>query len=96
MVREVREETGYDVEVLRLVGIYSDPKETTIEYPDGNTKSWVAILFECRVVGGAPCLSDETTEVAWHAPESLPDDMRKAHVRRIHDALRKSVAALYR
>ena len=95
VVREVREETGYDVEALRLVGIYSDPKETTVEYPDGNTTSWVAILFECRIIGGAPRLSDETTEVAWHSPESLPNDIRKAHVPRIRDALRKAESAFY-
>ncbi len=37
VVREVREETGYLVEVVRLIGVYSDPDQTTVTYPDGNT-----------------------------------------------------------
>ena len=36
-VREVEEETGYQIEIIRLIGVYSDPQHTTITYPDGNT-----------------------------------------------------------
>ncbi len=48
VVREVREETGYDVRVVRLVGVYSDPKITTVTYADGNTISYVSLLFDAR------------------------------------------------
>ena len=33
--REVREETGYEIEVGRLVGVYSDPGSQVIEYEGG-------------------------------------------------------------
>jgi len=46
VIREVREETGYEVCVVRLIGIYSDPLHTTMTYPDGNTVSYVSLLFE--------------------------------------------------
>ena len=44
VIREVKEETGYEVCVIRLVGIYSDPRHTTMTYPDGNTVFYVSIL----------------------------------------------------
>ncbi|MGX9349565.1 NUDIX domain-containing protein, partial [Microbacterium sp. KNMS] len=58
-VREVLEETGLRVEVVRLVGLYSNP-HLIIEYADGNRRQIVAAHFLVRVVGGALQLSDET------------------------------------
>jgi 8-oxo-dGTP pyrophosphatase MutT (NUDIX family) len=96
VVREVGEETGYIVEVVRLVGVYSEPRHTTIKYPDGNICAYVAIAFECRVVGGSPTLSDETTAVEWFDPTALPEAFHPGHVPRLQDALAKQVAAFYR
>src|SRR5438093_13780789 len=36
-IREVKEETGVDIEIVRLVGIYSDPHHV-IEYSDGEIR----------------------------------------------------------
>lgn len=94
--REAKEETGYDVRVFRLVGVYSNPEDTTIQYPDGNIKVWVVALFECELIGGKPALSDETLEVGWFAPDTLPEKIRPSHVIRIRDALKRREAAFYR
>jgi len=96
VAREVQEETGYEVKVLRLVGVYSDPKHTTITYPDGNTVAYVNILFECKAVGGAPALSDESTAVDWFPPDALPQPFYPGHVPRLQDARARQVAAFYR
>jgi ADP-ribose pyrophosphatase YjhB (NUDIX family) len=96
VVREVQEETGYEVKVLRVIGVYSDPKHTTITYPDGNTVAYVSILFECVVTGGAPALSDESTAVDWFSPDALPRPFHSGHLPRIHDALARQEAAFYR
>ena len=96
VVREVREETGYAVEVVRLVGVYSDPRHTTIRYPDGNVNSYVALAFECRVIGGSPTLNDEASAIDWFDPQALPEQFNPGHLPRVHDALAKSVAAFYR
>lgn len=87
VLREVQEETGYQVQLLRLLGIYSDPAHTTITYPSGDSVAYVALFFECQVTGGAPALSDETLEVGWFAPEELPDSISAGHRLRIDDAL---------
>ena len=50
-VREVWEETGLEVEVLRLIGLYSSP-DLLVEYADGNRRQIIAAHFLVRVLGG--------------------------------------------
>ena len=95
-VREVREETGYEVEVIRLIGVYSDPKFTTVRYPDGQVVSYVSVTFECRVVGGAPQLSDESSAVEWFDPRILPQPFLPNHVPRVEDAINRQTTAYFR
>jgi 8-oxo-dGTP pyrophosphatase MutT (NUDIX family) len=93
---EVREETGYQVEVVRLIGIYSAPDNTTVHYPDGGVVAYVSLCFECRILGGAAALSDETSEVAWFEPTRLPEPLLSNHVIRIQDALARQREAFFR
>lgn len=64
VVREVREETGLDVEVLRLVGVYSDPAHV-IEFTDGEVRQEFSICFTARLLGGQVRTSVESKEVLW-------------------------------
>jgi len=96
VVREVLEETGYRVKVERIVGVYSDPVHTTIRYPNGDVSSYVAIAFECSVIGGAPALSGETAEVQWFPTGALPEGFNPGHVPRVQDALANQPAAFAR
>ena len=95
-VREVQEETGYDVRVTRLTGVYSTPANTTITYPNGDVVEYVNLLFECVLVGGAPALSDETSAVEWFDVNELPERIHHSHMIRIRDAAARQVAAFYR
>jgi ADP-ribose pyrophosphatase YjhB (NUDIX family) len=71
-VREVREETGLDVEITGIVGIYSDPRHI-IEYSDGEIRQQFNICFSARLLGGTLRASNESTEVAWITPQSLEE-----------------------
>jgi len=84
--REVREETGLEVAVMRLVGIYSDPAWQVVRYADGRVVHYVTSCFECRVTGGTMATSPETLEIAYHDPSALPEDMVPQHRLRIADA----------
>lgn len=95
-VREVEEETGYEVEVTRLVGVYSDPAATTMRYPDGNTVAWVAIVFEARLLGGAARVCEESSAVEWFALDALPAGFNPNHLPRLSDALSRQAAAVFR
>jgi ADP-ribose pyrophosphatase YjhB (NUDIX family) len=97
VVREVREETGLDVEPLRLVGVYSDPaNHQIITYPDGNVIHYVSAVFECAVRGGAFACGDETLELGFFPPEALPEDTLPISRIRIVDALARQVGAFIR
>ncbi|MEU1594826.1 NUDIX domain-containing protein [Streptomyces sp. NPDC005708] len=70
VVREVREETGIEVEVLGLSGIYTDPGHV-MRYDDGEVRQQFSICFRARPVGGRLRTSSETTQVRWVEPTDL-------------------------
>ena len=91
VVREVLEETGLVVEIMRLVGVYSHPDNLCfVQYPDGNTAHILSIVFECTATGGTLQMSDESTELRYNQVNSLPDQVVLSHKIRIEDALLRS------
>ncbi|MEV8226033.1 NUDIX domain-containing protein [Streptomyces sp. NPDC079167] len=70
-VREVKEETGLDVEITHLVGTYTDPKHV-IAYSDGEVRRQFNVCFRARVVGGTLAMSDESTELRFVEPTEIP------------------------
>jgi 8-oxo-dGTP pyrophosphatase MutT (NUDIX family) len=60
-IREVMEETGLQVQVTRLIGVYTTP-DMLIEYLDGNKIQPVSFSFEAEITGGELGLSDETID----------------------------------
>jgi ADP-ribose pyrophosphatase YjhB (NUDIX family) len=96
IVREVREESGLTVEVIRLVGIYSDPTTQIVRYPDGNVVHYISTFFACRILGGTLQTCDETLALKYFEPANLPDDLVPMHRIRIQDALANRPAAFIR
>jgi 8-oxo-dGTP pyrophosphatase MutT (NUDIX family) len=87
-IREALEETGLQVRVKRLSGIYTSPN-LIIEYADGNRWQPVAMTFEVEVIGGELSLSDETTDYGYFSVDSLDDlDLMEHHLERIQDAVK--------
>ncbi len=68
--REVREETGIDVDVTGLSGIYSDPKHV-IAYDDGEVRQEFSLCFHARPIGGALRTSSESRRVHWIPPAQV-------------------------
>lgn len=69
-VRELKEETGLDVEIERLIGVFTD---FDMKYPNGDEAQAISIVYECRAVGGKLyCDGCETLELAFFTPESAP------------------------
>jgi len=96
-IREVWEETGLSVRIVRLVGVYSTP-HYIVAYADGNQKQIVSHSFEAEVMGGQLTLSDETTEFGYFTPEEIADmeDVMEHHRERIADALLRQTGAFIR
>jgi 8-oxo-dGTP diphosphatase len=62
-VREAAEETGLAVELVRLVGVYSDPERD----PRGHN---VSVAFLARVVGGDLKAASDAAEVSVMDPNA--------------------------
>ncbi|MFQ5656758.1 MAG: NUDIX domain-containing protein [Candidatus Methylomirabilales bacterium] len=96
ILREVREETGLNVEVIRLIGVYSDPQFQVVAYPDGRVMHYVNICFQCGIVGGTFAPSPEALEVGFFAVAALPEPLVPLHRIRVEDALIGRDAAFIR
>ncbi|WP_248964630.1 NUDIX hydrolase [Sphaerisporangium perillae] len=71
-IREVKEETGYDIEITGMVGLYTDARHI-IAYTDGEVRRQFNICLTAGKVGGRLTISDESTEVRWVASDELND-----------------------
>ncbi|MGH2480247.1 MAG: NUDIX hydrolase [Ktedonobacteraceae bacterium] len=85
--REVREETGLEIEVGQLIGVYSKP-----------LKQEIVLSFRCTITGGTlnACQDDEIDESRYFAPNSLPSNTLPKHHQRVIDALLKQERTLVR
>jgi ADP-ribose pyrophosphatase YjhB (NUDIX family) len=68
--REVKEETGYDVEPTGIVGTYTNPGHV-MKYDDGEVRQQFSICFAARLLGGSARTSRESSEVSWVRRDQL-------------------------
>lgn len=73
--REVREETGAEIEVGPLTGVYKNM-----------SRGIVALVFRCALVTDPMSHSDEATVVEWSPVAQVPIRMEEAYAIRILDA----------
>ncbi|WP_414938172.1 NUDIX hydrolase [Amycolatopsis sp. cmx-11-51] len=72
-IREVKEETGLDIEVRRLIGTYTDPRHV-MAYDDGEVRQQFSLCFEgCWTGGEAREDGTETKAVRWVSAGELAD-----------------------
>ncbi|MFP3883540.1 MAG: NUDIX hydrolase [Actinomycetota bacterium] len=86
VVREVKEETGLDVEAIRLTGVYGRN--------DGQAD--IVFTFECQVVGGKLVATDEADRHEWFEVDHLPVNTIPKQVARIRDAARREPEPIFR
>jgi ADP-ribose pyrophosphatase YjhB (NUDIX family) len=69
-VREVKEETGLDIEVIGLIGVYTNPRHV-IAYTDGEVRQQFSLCFTTRLIGGQLHVDSESTDIAWTRPQDI-------------------------
>lgn len=74
VLREVKEETGYDVEVLNLLGIYVKPDKNDLVFS-----------FECKIVSGQITLNEEAKDIRYFSVDEIPQNILAKHLERITD-----------
>jgi len=82
-IRECLEESGLQVEVEELSGMYHR-----------RAKDIVVMVFRCRRVSGEPRPTEEAREVGWFGFDSLPDNMVEVSRERASDVGRRVAARL--
>ncbi len=78
-IREAKEETGLDIKINGLVGVYSSPDRD----PRGHT---VTIAVLCRKIGGELKTSNETKEVQLFKRNEIPEILAFDHKKMLKDA----------
>ena len=66
IIREIREETGVNVEIKELLGVYSDPKRD----PRGHT---ISIVFLLDIISGRIKYGDDACNAKFFNLKKLPD-----------------------
>jgi ADP-ribose pyrophosphatase YjhB (NUDIX family) len=81
--REVREETGLDIQPERLTGVYKNM-----------ARGIVALVFRCRVIDGQLLRTAETAEHRWLTSDQVRDHVTPAFAVRILDAYQDGQSAI--
>jgi len=76
VIKEVREESGFEVRVRKLAAVWDRARQG---HPHG-VFSCLKLFFVCDIVGGAATIGLETSEVAWFPEGELPDDLSLGRV----------------
>lgn len=76
-IREVQEETGFEIELGALVGLISTPGETV-----------VLAVYLGTIIRGEAYANDDLTDLDWFAPDALPE-LAFPHDREIIERLTK-------
>jgi ADP-ribose pyrophosphatase YjhB (NUDIX family) len=74
--REVREETGLDIEPIALTGVYKNM-----------ARGIIALVFRCQTTGGSLTASDEVTAFRWASEIEIADLADEAYAIRVLDAV---------
>lgn len=95
-VREVFEETGLQVRVIRLTGVYSNPNQLVV-YPDGNKAFVIVLTFEVEQLGGVLGLSNETTDAKFFPIDKAEKmDLFHGHAEQIRDVMTEKTETFIR
>jgi len=64
-VRETREESGIECEIIGLLGIYTDPQHVILYTSNGEVRQEFSVVLTARAIGGQLSASGETSEARW-------------------------------
>jgi 8-oxo-dGTP pyrophosphatase MutT (NUDIX family) len=97
--REVFEETGLEVEPIRIIGVYSDPTLRYSRLANGDELQTVGLLMECQIVGGQ--IQPDGEEIAVVAFKSISEllaqpDLKPSHRQIYTDILERQFAPFIR
>jgi ADP-ribose pyrophosphatase YjhB (NUDIX family) len=84
VIREVMEESGLEVEVGRLVGVYGKINKDELDFS-----------FICHTNGEPLSIADEASVCQFFEVANLPINTNPKHVQRIHDSVDPSMQPFF-
>ena len=70
--REMLEETGYEVEIVELLGVFGGTPEHRIDYPNGDVVDYILVVMGGHIVGGEAAPDPgEISELTWMSLDEL-------------------------
>lgn len=87
-LREVREETGLDIEINGLIGTYTDPN-ILIAYSDGEIRQEFTLVYAGEIKSGNLTIDHESKEAVWVSiADGLSLPLADSQRRRLQDVAR--------
>lgn len=75
-IREIKEETGFDAEIIRLINVSHKPQKNDLIF-----------TFLCKIISGQATLSDESDKIEFFEINKIPHNTVPNQVQRIKDFL---------
>lgn len=85
-VRESKEETGLDIELISLLGVYS--------FPEGPPTSGIIVFYRARPIGGTLRAGDDAQDARIFQPKAFPPVPFRTHREALRRWLDQRAAAL--
>lgn len=83
VIREVKEETGLNVKVNYLIGVYS---KYFAKYQNGDNAQTICYLFKCSVLDGTLTIDyEETFDLQFFGTYDIPELFNQQHKDMIND-----------
>ncbi len=76
-LREVKEETGLNIEITKLLGVYSEPEsQRIVTFPDnGDVVHLIDIILEAKIISGELAMSAESEDLQFFDIQNLPNEI---------------------
>ena len=94
-VREVADETGLSIKILRLMGVYSEPADRILTYPDnGDVVHKIDVIVEASVISGELRGSLESDDLQFFDLANIPNDICPPAVKPVQDYVNGKVGII--
>lgn len=88
-IREVKEETGFEIKLNHLIGVYS---KYFTKYPNGDEAQTICHLFDGSIIGGSISLDNqETFDLRFFKSNDIPMLFNQQHKDMVVDYFERKV-----
>lgn len=90
-LREIKEETGLTIRIIKLIGVYSElSQQRIVTYPNkGDVCHLVDVVVEARALSGTLTPSPESETLEFFKPQDVPTDLAPPSRAPLQDALNR-------